>query len=1378
LRHGRSPWTDGGFLKSTSNLLHGRIMKTNFQIFRSAILFLAVPFVFSGMRTSAQTTPESAAAVPQAAAVPARITQAIDETQLVPLKGNVHPLARPEFDQGAVSDSMSANRMLLLLQRSAEQEAALRQLLEDQQNKGSASFHKWLTPQQYGTQFGPADADIQTLTDWLASRGFQEIKVGLGRTTVEFSGNMGQVRNAFHTEIHKFVINGEERHANVSDPQIPAAMASVVTGVAGLHDFPPKAHVRQLGTFRRNKTTGEIKPLFTFSPQGSGNLFGVGPTDFATIYNVTPLWTAGTDGTGQTIALVGDSNINLQDVTDFRTMFGLPTSNPFNTPQVIVNGPDPGLSGDETEADLDVQWSGAVAKNAQIILVVTEQPITIGATGVDLSALYIIDNNLAPVMSESFGNCEAAVNNQLENSLWEQASAQGITVMVSAGDNGSAGCDPSSNDPLVATQGLAVSGVASTPFNVAVGGTDFNSSLAGYASTYWNTTNTATTESSAKSYIPEITWNNTCAFQGSTTACTASVISSDANTFGPGVDVVAGSGGSSAVYTGTLKPSWQTGLGDANRDIPDVSLFAANGRNGSFYIICDQDANAAQGGSSSSCDLNSPFLDFIGVGGTSASSPTFAAIMALVNQKTGQRQGNANYVLYPTAKKSGATCTSNAATAASPGSCVFYDLPAGSGNISVACQGGSPQCSNTSAVNTSFGIMTTTTGGSTPAYNTAAGYDLATGLGSVNAANLVNTWTNPSFTPSTTTFSLNGGAAVSTAHGTPITVSGTVTGTGGTPTGVVELIQGATAPGPIIDVFTLSGGSYSGTTTKLPGTNGTSYQVVAHYGGDGTFAGSTSPAETVNSVSKEPSVVTVSFVNTAAQTISTAAQSISYGSPYILRVDVTNASGQQCSVTTTVPCPSGTITLLDGGKPLPDFLVPGTSTPTNTATLTNVGFLEDQPVQLNGGSHSITATYSGDNSYNAQPTSNALSIAVAAVPTQLVSLTASPSSGVTTATAVTLTLIVDAPTSNGAGPTGTVAFTANGSAIAGTPTITSVGFNTNTGAPPTLTATLTTTFSTAGSESIVATYSGDTNYTTSSGSTSVTVTQAQVGNFTVSYTPQPLVLSSMTGAAAALTVTVAPTGGFTGTVAVTPTAASLPPGVSCTPSPLNINVTSTTPVASQLMCMLMATSTTLTASNAREGRMFEAKVIPPANAIPPTTPGKGWWALSAGTGFAALLLVFLPGGRKKLRAALGLGLVCILSLTLGCGGGGGSQQPPPTLTQTVTKLTVTSAKVASPATFSFSVAVTGGTPTGMVQLFDGATMIGTSAAVTGGVATPTAPALPVGTHAVSAHYLGDTTTKPSASGTLNLTVTGTTTIAITTTPAATPVASPISVTVN
>jgi hypothetical protein len=257
---------------------------------------------------------------------------------------------------------------------------------------------------------------------------------------------------------------------------------------------------------------------------------------------------------------------------------------------------------------------------------------------------------------------------------------------------------------------------------------------------------------------------------------------------------------------------------------------------------------------------------------------------------------------------------------------------------------------------------------------------------------------------------------------------------------------------------------------------------------------------------------------------------------------------------------------------------------------------------------------------------------------------------------------------------------------------------------------------------------------------------------------------------------VTPTGGFTGQVTVTATAATLPPGVTCPNSPLNINVTGTAPVTGTLNCQVLMTSSTLTASNLPDVRMLSAKAIPATTGQKDT--GKGSWALSAGTGFAALFLLFLPGGRKKYRAALGLGLVCILSFTLGCGSSGGGVPPPPPPTATVTKLTVTSAKVISPATFSFSVAVTGGTPTGMVQLFDGSTMIGTAAAVSGGTAAPTAPALTVGTHAISAHYLGNATTAASASGTLNLTVAGSTTIAITTSPAATPAASPISVTIH
>jgi hypothetical protein len=277
-----------------------------------------------------------------------------------------------------------------------------------------------------------------------------------------------------------------------------------------------------------------------------------------------------------------------------------------------------------------------------------------------------------------------------------------------------------------------------------------------------------------------------------------------------------------------------------------------------------------------------------------------------------------------------------------------------------------------------------------------------------------------------------------------------------------------------------------------------------------------------------------------------------------------------------------------------------------------------------------------------------------------------------------------------------------------------------------------------------------------------------------------ITLSSATGAAVGSTITVTPSNGFTGQVMVT--ASALPPGVTCPNSPLAITVPGTTAVTGTLNCQVLETSSTLTASNTRKDRLFEAKTIPPTNAMPPATGGKGWWTLSAGTGFAALFLLFLPGGRKKYRAALGLGLVCILSLTIGCSSNGGGVIPPPTKTATTTKLTVTNGangRIGSGTAFTFSAAVTGGTPTGQVELFDGSTMIGSAATVSGGTAALTAPAtLPVGTHMISAHYLGDTTTTASASGTLNLTVTGTTTIVITTTPAATPAASPLSVTIQ
>nr|MDP9147852.1 S53 family peptidase [Acidobacteriota bacterium] len=652
--------------------------------------------------TASQTTPVKAS----------RITEAIDEKRLLRISGNVHPLAQAKFDQGALDDAQPMDRMLLLLKRGRAEEAALRQVLEDQQTTNTPKHHAWLTPEQFGAQFGPSDADVQATIDWLTARGFHGVKAGTGRTVIEFSGTAGKVRDAFHTEIHRYVVKGAEHFANASDPQIPAALAPVVAGVVSLHNFPKSAHTHSLGTFQHSRETGVIEPMFSFGACGGGACNGIGPADLAKIYNIP----ANLDGTGQTIAVVGQSNINLQDAHDYRNIFGLPV----NDPTIILNGPDPGLiASDEGEADLDTQVSGAVAPHASIKFVVSETPITGSTPGIDLSALYIVDNNIAGVLSESYGQCESALgttSNAFYNALWEQAAAQGITVLVSTGDNGSAGCD-NPNTVDFASAGLAVNGLSSTPFNVAVGGTDFSYTSASPSSVYWSATNGGASGTlSAKSYIPEIPWNDSCAAAG-LNGCTTAIINANLKSFN---DLVAASGGPSSVYA---KPSWQSGItgmpSDNKRDTPDVSLFASNGQNSSFYIVCQKDATGTN-----SCDLNSPFTNFQGVGGTSASVQAFAGIMALINQSqvTAQnpapRQGNANYILYKLYKQNASKiCTSNPATV-SASSCIFYDIAAG--NAAVACKGGTPNCSNTSTAANQYGVLANS---GIAAWTATAGYD-------------------------------------------------------------------------------------------------------------------------------------------------------------------------------------------------------------------------------------------------------------------------------------------------------------------------------------------------------------------------------------------------------------------------------------------------------------------------------------------------------------------------------------------------------------------------------------------------------------------------------------------------------------------------------
>jgi hypothetical protein len=1338
-------------------------MKLKSLMLRNSLFLLTLILALPAFRAAGQTKPDSAPAAQslatQAIAIPARITQAIDETQLVRLQGNVHPLARPEFDQGLVSDATPMKRMMLVLQRSPEQQAALSKFMDEQLSKDSPNFHNWLTPEQFGKQFGPADADIQTVTDWLTRQGFQGVKVGAGRTAIEFSGNVGQVRTAFHTEIHQFNVNGETRQANVNDPQIPAALTPVVTGIVSLHNFPRKSFKRDAGIHTATRNVPGSPQFTTTSGCGTGGTqpcYVLGPADFAKVYNIP----SSLDGTGQQIAIVADSNINPQDVTDFRTLFSLPT----NPPKIILNGPDPGLNGDEGEADLDAQVSGMVAPKAQIDFVVSEDTLT--AFGIDLSAFYIIDNNIAPVMSESFGNCETNLlggGNTFYNGLWEQAAAQGITVMIAAGDPGSAGCDDFTTENA-ATGGLAVSGFASTPFNVAVGGTDFDDAGTQISGGFWSSGNVPGTRESAQGYIHEVPWNNSCAATATSTTLNTVCAGANAN------NIVGGGGGPSSIYA---KPAWQTGIipngiatGDNHRYIPDVSLFASDGlQSQSFYLLCQADGIPA--GSPPSCAPDSQgHFSFFGAGGTSASSPAFAAIMALINQNNG-RQGNANPVLYKIAATPNQSC--NSSTELLTGStCAFNDVT--KGNNSVPCVGNFPNCSSKTAG--ANGVLVSPASATTPAWTAAAGYDLATGLGSVNVTNLATQWPLAvvNFHPTTTSLTVNGTTSpAAITHGASVNIIATVSSTTtGTITGDVGLLAPTAVNGGIGEGV-LSGGSATISTTFLPGG---SYSLNARYAGDNTFASSTSSPGVPVVVNKENSHLQygiVTFDPTTGNITSINATSLVYGSPYILRMDILNSSGTSANcqplqtggiLTGCAFDATGTVTIKDNGSNLD----------TGIFTINSAGHAEDQPIQLTGGTHPLSATYSGDISYNAVTTAVTDTVMVSKAATVMGLVSSSPT--VTTGTNVTLTATITAPTSNSAtGTTGTVTFFNGGVQIGSSVAVAPNGASATAFAGGT--AALTTSFSTTGTKSITATYNGDINYALSS-ATAITITVTSSGSFTVAGTA----VTVTAGASGTSTITVTPTGGFTAIVNVT--CPTLPPGVTCTPNPLAINIVAATAATAQLTVAVAAPSSSMTALAVPATHNLWAANIPLNRGS-----GKGWWTLSGGAGIAALLLLFLPG-RKQYRVALGLGLVCVLSFTLGCGGGSGGGGGGGGAVATVSHLTVSATKLAATGTLTVSATVTGGTPAGNVQFFvDGAaagTAVPVASGTTGNIMLTAASAPPlfqlIGTHTLSAHYLGDVNTLASASGTLSITVTGTAQLPISANPASSNASPTISLTIN
>jgi subtilase family serine protease len=686
-------------------------MRSNFATPLKAVVVFAC-LMFSSLSAGAQTANVRST----------RVTQAVDENNLITLHGNTHPMAQSKYDQGPAPDALPMDRMLMVLQRSSDQQMALKAFMDEQHAKSSPNFHQWLTPEQFGQQFGVSDADIQTVTGWLQTHGFQVNNVATGKMLIEFSGTAGQIKEAFHTQIHKYLVNGEAHWANASDPQIPAALAPVIKGVNTMHNFKKKPMIHAGKPLHLQDYSGKGTPQFTVSncninpnfsnPIFNNTCFGLSPADFATIYNIPSTFHGSNlNGTGQTVAVIGDSDICTgaplpagcvaDDVVAFRTLFGLSGNNT----QIYVDGVDPGLNGDELEGILDVEWVGAIAPSAKVLFVIAGD--TESSAGIDLAAQRVVDNNLAGVMTESFGECEQALSNS-ENSfyatLWEQAAAQGITVILATGDSGSAGCD-SSNSESDAVNGAAVSGFASTPYAVAVGGTDFDYSATGYPSTYWNASSSS--NSSAKSYIPETSWDDSCGQSQPTLspAINSNCVNLTALQKTYLLNISGGGGGQSdcafvsgGECFGYITPPWQVGVGVPTggfRYIPDLSLFAAVGDvSNSFYVVCESDQVAP----SPSCTGSN--FSFLPVGGTSASAQAFGGIMALVNQamaETGNspRQGNANYALYPlfaAQTNANLNCNSSLFTPGTPLStgCTFRDITKGTNTV--FCAPGSQNC--------------------------------------------------------------------------------------------------------------------------------------------------------------------------------------------------------------------------------------------------------------------------------------------------------------------------------------------------------------------------------------------------------------------------------------------------------------------------------------------------------------------------------------------------------------------------------------------------------------------------------------------------------------------------------------------------------------
>jgi len=1129
----------------------------------------------------------------QAVASRVRIVNAIDENSLVTLKGNTHPLASARNDRGRVSPDLPMTGLVLVLRRSAEQQAAFDKFVAAQYDPKSPDFHRWLAPEEVGADFGPSPADIATVSNWLTGHGFSIDGVSPNRMTIRFGGVAAQVEGAFHTEIHNLEVKGEAHIGNMTDPKIPSALAQVVVGVKSLHNFFPRPLHRLGSQVNRDPATGKwqriavsaaesttgsgaqpgrARPQFGINvPASGGNsalqLEDVSPFDFATIYNVLPLWNAGTpiNGTGQTIAIAGTSDICLgqtdpaclyngsynNDVANFRSTFGLPAYTAANQP-TAVSGNNTALrvctaqSGactinDLIENSIDVEWAGAVAPGAKIILVAS-YPNSPSDDPLYDSESYIVDNKTASIMNSSYGLCElyaGTAGNVDYYNLWQTAYSEGIAVFVASGDGGSSECDDGQSltvgNPYSAQYGLSVNGLASTPFNTAVGGTDFNwcsltSTSECTPAPYWNATNAAN-GSSAAGYVPEVPWNDTCANPLTVPFLENWATSSYANDvggvtdpesgcnfvynnyltvdFNAGVtleyivDTIGGAGGasgcvtndgidvsscsSSTTSTGTLegsiplvndgwpKPGWQTGVSgipsDGVRDLPDISFFAATGYlSGSSYLICVSAVDA--GNAPCTYSANSEPANGLEVGGTSVASPAMAGVMALINQKAGATQGNPNAELYNLASQQNyGSCSAESVTTS--GSCLFNDIDTGTNAMPCdygADEGGQPGTGilspNCSVIHSGDGI------GILPGYSAGKGYDQATGLGSLNVANVVNAWPVATGTASATvTVSpASSTLSASTPLSVPVTVASSPSG-GATPTGTVAVSGG----GYSSSVEKLVAGAYSFSIPANSLTQG-SQKLTVTYSGDSTYASSTGSASvTVSAPLPTPTVIVIPSPNP-----------LPANTALSVAVEVVAPSGGSAS-------PSGTVTVSGGGYTSPAQALSGGiytfTVPANTFV---------------AGSYTFTVTYSGDTNYSTATGTSSVEV-TSALATATVKVTPG-SASVSANLAFSVVVAVAGPTAGSPTPTGSV-------------TLASGGYSATSNLLPSgsYSFTIPANGLDIGTDTLTATYSGDSNYAKATGTASVTVTALPAP--TVAVTPTPSSLSASGTLSVAVTLT-------------------------------------------------------------------------------------------------------------------------------------------------------------------------------------------------------------------------------------------------------------------